>query len=173
VTLASAGELLGACERSAVHLELRDGYSRADPLFQRWQAGQLDDSVDQDPWLRPWLDLVAEATRRGVTVRRARVVSEPVSEYIRYEHAITFANVDAGEDIRWLPRRQASRLLLPGNDFWVFDDRLVLWNHFTGEGERSPGGHEADDDPESVKVCAAAFDAVWERAVPHGEYQPA
>jgi hypothetical protein len=41
VTLASAGELLGACERSAVHLELRDGYSRADPLFQRWQAARM------------------------------------------------------------------------------------------------------------------------------------
>ena len=27
--------------------------------------------------------------------------------------------------------------MLPGNDFWVFDDRLVLWNHFTGEGEVS------------------------------------
>ena len=57
--------------------------------------------------------------------------------------------------------------------FWVFDDRLVLWNHFTGEGEVSPDGRELDDDPGTVKTCAAAFDAAWELAVPHGEYTPA
>ena len=172
MSLASAAELLRSCERSAVHLELRDGYSHADPMFLRWQAGNRGEDVAQDRWWQPWLDLIAEVTGRGVAIRRARIVSEPVSEYIRFEHAITFANVAAGEDVRWLPRRQASRLLLPGNDFWVFDGRLVLWNHFTGEGETSPEGREIDDDPESVKICASAFEAVWERAVPHGDYQP-
>jgi hypothetical protein len=53
----------------------------------------------------------------GVAICRARIVSEPISEYIQFEHGITFANVVAGEDIRWLPRRQASRLLMPGSDF--------------------------------------------------------
>jgi len=172
VSQVSAGELLRSCERSAVHLELRDGYSRADPMFLRWQAGSPVDPVDQDPWWRPWLDLVADTTRRGVAIRRARIVSEPISEYIRFEYGVTSANVAAGEDVRWLPRREASRLLLPGNDFWVFDDRVVLWNHFTGEGETSPEGRELDDDPEAVKACAAAFEAVWDRAIPHGEYRP-
>jgi hypothetical protein len=95
-----------------------------------------------------------------------------VSEYIRFEHAITFMNVAAGEEVRWLSRRQASSLLLPGNDFWAFDDRLVRWNHFTGEGEVSPDDRELADDPEIAKTCAAAFGAVWDRAIPHGEYSP-
>jgi Family of unknown function (DUF6879) len=30
---------------------------------------------------------------------------------------------------------------------------------------------ELSDDPVVVKQCAAAFKAVWDRAVPHGEYQ--
>ncbi len=59
------------------------------------------------------------ARRRGVIIRRTRIVSEPVSEYIRWEHEITSANAEAGEDVRWLPPRRASDLLLPGNDFWV------------------------------------------------------
>ncbi len=79
----------------------------------------------------------------------------------------------SGEEVRWLPRRRTSDLLLPGNDFWVFDDRLVLWNHFTGEGEVAPEGREATGDPAIVKACAAAFEAAWERAIPHGEYRPA
>ena len=112
------------------------------------------------------------ARSRGVIIRRARIVSEPISEYIRWEYGITFTNVEAGEDIRWLPRRRASDLLLPGNDFWVFDDRVVLWNHFTGEGEVSPEGWEITEDPAQVKACASAFESVWDRAVPHGDYRP-
>ena len=53
---------------------------------------------------------------------------------MRFEYDITFTNVAAGEEIRWLPRRRASGLALPGNDCWIFDGRQVLWNHFTGEG---------------------------------------
>ena len=121
---------------------MRDGYSRTDPMFTGWRQGQRFDPADWDSWWRPWLDIVVAARSRGVIIRRARIVSEPVSEYIRWEYDITFTNVEAGEDVRWLPRRRASDLLLPGNDFWVFDDRVVLWNHFTGEGEVSPEGWE-------------------------------
>lgn len=104
----------------------------------------------------------------GVSFRRARVVSEPASAYIRYEHACTYQNVAAGELVRWLPRRKASDLALPGNDFWLFDERLIMWNHFTGEG--ASAGPEMDEREDVAKFCAAAFDAVWERAAPHEEY---
>jgi hypothetical protein len=104
-----------------------------------------------------------------VTVRRARIVSEPVSEYIRYEHAGTVVNVAAGEQARWLPRRQASDIALPGNDFWLFDGRLIRWNNFTGDGASAPG--EISEDPAAARLCAAAFEAVWARAIPHDEYK--
>jgi uncharacterized protein YbdZ (MbtH family) len=168
-----AAELLGSCERSAVHLEMRDGYGLSDPRFAAWQSGFRYDQADRESWWHPWLDLVVAARLRGATVRRARIVSEPVSEYIRFEHDITFRNVAAGEAVRWLPRRRASDLTPPGNDFWVFDDRVVLWTHFTGDGEVSPEGWEVTEDPGLVKACAAAFESVWERAVPHAEYRPA
>jgi hypothetical protein len=168
-----ANQLLSSCERSAVHLEMRDGYSRADPMFADWRQGRHHGPSDWQAWWRPWTDVVIAARSRGVIIRRARIVSEPLSEYIRWEHEITSANVEAGEDIRWLPRRRASDLLLPGNDFWVFDDRVVLWTHFTGEGEIPPEGWEVTEDTAQVKVCAAAFEPVWDRAVPHGDYRPA
>ncbi|CAM5705929.1 hypothetical protein SANTM175S_08484 [Streptomyces antimycoticus] len=44
-----------------------------------------------------WLDMVAEVVSRGVVMRRARIVSEPVSEYARYLYDGTFTNVAAGE----------------------------------------------------------------------------
>jgi len=33
-----ADQLLSSCERSAIHLEMRDGYSRTDPMFTAWAA---------------------------------------------------------------------------------------------------------------------------------------
>ena len=173
MTADRASELLSQCERSAVHLEMRDTYSRSDPRFAAWQGGFRYDPADRSSWWHPWLDLGAQAQARGVVVRRVRVVSEPVSEYIRFEYDITFRNVAAGEQVRWLPRRQASDLALPGSDCWVFDDRVVLWTHFTGEGELLPDGWEVTEDPAAIKHCAMAFESVWERATPHEDYRPA
>jgi hypothetical protein len=48
----------------------------------------------------------------------------------------------------------------------------VLWNHFTGEGDVSPEGREVTSDPQMVKLCASAFEAVWELVVPHKRYRP-
>src|SRR6266571_769423 len=76
----------------------------------------------------------------------------------------------AGQEVRWLPRRQASDLALPGNDFWLFDDRSVMLNHFSGSGESV--AHEVTDNRALIKLCASAFLAVWERAIPHKDYRP-
>jgi len=81
------------------------------------------------------------------------------------------ANLAAGEQVRWLPRQQASDLALPGNDFWLFDGIAVLFNYFGGDG--GAAGTELRDDPAVVSLCATAFEAVWDRAVPHGDYRPA
>jgi hypothetical protein len=166
----SIEDMLRACERSAVHLEMRDGYMRSDPTFIEWQAGRRWDPADRESWWHPWHAATSEVSGRGVDLRRARIVSEPISDYIRFEHELTFTNIMSGEKVRWLSRRRATDLALPGNDFWLFDERIVLVNHFTGEGEVA--AHETTTDPAVVKLCASAFEAVWERATPHEDYRP-
>ncbi|MFG2332184.1 DUF6879 family protein [Streptomyces sp. NPDC048604] len=164
-------ELLAGCSESAVHLEMRDVYAvdNERERFEAWRKGLHLDPADEASWWRPWLDLIQETVARGVVVRRARIVSEPVTDYIRFEHSGTFTNISAGEEVRWLPRRQASDLALPGNDFWLFDGRLIRWNHFTGDGHSA--GPELSDDPAAAKLCAQAFEAVWARATPHEQYE--
>lgn len=166
------GELLAGCQRSAVHMEMKDRYDDPDeaPRVAAWKAGHRPDpSADRSTWWRPWLDMVAETVARGVVIRRARIVSEPVSDYTRYLYDGTFTNVAAGEQIRWLPRRKASDLALPGNDFWAFDGQLVRFGYFSGEGTYL--GDDVTDEPHVAKLCADAFEAVWERATPHEEYR--
>ncbi|MCM1946403.1 hypothetical protein NC315_13590 [Streptomyces sp. G2] len=162
-------DLITGCQRSAVHLELRDSYGipSEDEDFAEWrELGTITPaSVERR---RDWLDLVRTATARGVVMKRARIVSVPVSEYIRYEHAGTYLNIAAGEQIRWLTRPEAATLALPGADFWLFDDRLIRFGHFAGDGAFV--SHDLNEDPETVKLCADAFAAVWDRATPHEEF---
>jgi hypothetical protein len=61
-------------------------------------------------------------------------------------------------------------MALPGNDFWLFDDELAIFNHFDGIGNWAPPGEEIRTEPEVLKLCGNAFEAVWERAVPHDQY---
>lgn len=97
-------------------------------------------------------------------------MSEPVSDFIRFEHEATAGlNVAAGEEVRWLPRRRASDLCLPGNDFWLFDGHLVRFHHFSGDGDIVED--EMVSDPAVARRCSEAFEAVWERAIPHAEYR--
>ncbi|WP_055557668.1 DUF6879 family protein [Streptomyces sp. NBRC 110028] len=163
--------LLRSAEHSACHLEMRDSYMD-DPVFADWRAGKPVDQPEEyqlPQEYREWAGLVRETVARGVVMRRARVVSEPVTDYIRWERAITERhNVALGERVRWLPRRLASDLALPGNDLWLIDERRVLFHWFTGDGEWA--GHEFDEDPATVEMVTTAFEAVWDRGIPHSEY---
>jgi hypothetical protein len=165
---ATLDDLLAACERSAVHLEIRDGYALDDPAFIDWKAGRQSNPAERWP---KWYKLIQITVARSIEVRRARIISEPVSEYIRYEYDVTEGlNIAAGEQVRWLPRRQASDIALPGNDFWLFDNRLIQFNYFSGNGDWLEV--EQVDDPAVAKLCSSAFEAVWERATPHRDYRP-
>jgi hypothetical protein len=161
-------ELIAATTRSAVHLELRDSYDPDTPQYAEWLAG----TARPVPANQEWFDFVREHTARGVLFRRARIVSEPLSDYIRFEHEATAGlNVAAGEEVRWLPRRLGAGLCIPVNDYWVFDDRLVRFGYFAGDGTYLDD--ELTDEPEVVRTCAEAFEAVWGRAIPHADYRPA
>jgi hypothetical protein len=163
--------LLTSCGQSAAHLEMRDSYSAEDEKdrLRRFLAtGRRDHAADY-PERREWLELMRRVTGKGVRVRRARIVSEPVSDYIRFEWHGAGPTVDAGEELRWLPRRLASGIALPGNDFWLLDERRAVFNHFSGDGV--PLGQEVTDDPAVAELCRSAFEAVWKAAVPHHEYQ--
>jgi hypothetical protein len=146
---------------------MRDTYAGTSPTFAAWLAGEPFDRTAPDA---QWHAVVRPLVDRGVDVRRARIVSEPVSDFIRYEYEVTpAANLAAGELVRWLPRQRTSDLALPGNDFWLIDGQ-VMFNHNSGDGAWV--GTELGTGPAVVKLCESAFEAVWERGIDHADYQP-
>ncbi|WP_406834871.1 DUF6879 family protein [Streptomyces sp. AHU1] len=163
--------LFARFRRDAFHLELRDDYSvpDEDTPFRTWLNGR-----DTDPsYLTPWTQLVRQCTERGMTVRRVRVVTEPITPYIQWEHALTPQNEEAGEDIRWLPRHllpQTITFPFDGRDWWLYDDQLLAVGHFDTDGRVL--GSQLIRDPATVAACAALRDQLWSVAIPHADYKP-
>lgn len=168
VTEEEFDRLLSTFERKAIHLETRDAYGTEVelPHMAKWVAGEPDDLA----WLQGWCETLRAHVKAGRSVRRARIVSEPLSDYQRWSHSIAHPMVEAGEDIRWVPRRLVSSTAIPGNDFYLFDDRLVVFLHYAGSGLAV--GKDASTDPADIELCRASFEAVWQLAVPHREYKP-
>ena len=155
--------------KSFVHLETRDSYGTEVelPHLAKWKRGEPDDFA----WLDWWLEMLRGHRAEGRTCLRARVVSEPLSDYQRWtlSHAGMF--VDAGEDVRYVPRPHLATIALPGSgDFYVFDDELVLFLHYAGNGTNA--SFEVTESPETVQTCRRAFEAVWDLAAPFREYRP-
>lgn len=164
--------LLVGFERDVIHLETRDAYGTKVelPYMAKWAAGELDDLE----WLQGWCASLREHTAAGRSVRRARIVSEPLSDYQRWSYSIAHPMVEAGEDIRWVPRTlltvPGSVTMLPGNDFYVFDNRLVVFLTYAGNGLAME--KIASTDPSDIALCTDAFEAVWKLAIPHRDYSP-
>ena len=114
--------------------------------------------------------MLREHVKAGRSVRRARIVSEPLSDYQRWSYSIAYPMVEAGEDIRWVPRSRVSSVALPGNDFYLFDDRLAVFLLYAGNGLATDRLGSAD--PADIRLCRSAFEAVWKLSVPHREYAP-
>lgn len=161
-------ELLGNFGLDAIHLEMRDAYGTAVelPHMAQWVAGEPDDLE----WLQGWCASLREHAKAGKSVRRARIVSEPLSDYQRWSYSIAYPMVEAGEDIRWVPRRLVSSVALPGNDYYLFDDRLAVFLLYSGDGLAA--GRLGTADPAVIRLCRSSFETVWKLSIPHREYAP-
>lgn len=161
-------QLLKVFKRSSVHLETRDAYGTEIelPHMARWAAGEPDDLE----WLQGWCATLREHAAAGRTVRRAQIVSEPLSDYQRWAYNITHPLVEAGEDIRWVPRRLVSEVCIPGNDYYLLDDERVIFLHYAGSGLNN--AFTTTTSPATVEMCRVAFEQVWSLAIPHSEYKP-
>lgn len=158
---AEFGALFRSFTRTAwrweTQLEYREPEER-EP-FRRFLAGEHDDLA----WRADWLAGIREATAAGRWFGRVRVLSDPLTDYLRFELAHTPDNIQAGEDIRVMPEARARELGMPRHDFWLFDDQEVAVLHF------GPGGLEGAElttDPDIVRQHTEWRRLAWEHASP-------
>ncbi|WP_017239516.1 DUF6879 family protein [Streptomyces sp. SS] len=151
---------------TAWRLETRRGYAtdRNSPKWARWKAGA---DITAEP-LDAWRENVAAARAEGKRFERVRLVDEPLTEGQRFLLDSGLGNVDAGEDIRNLPRAEAERLNLPDYDFWLFDSRILA--RFVFDEDDTTLGVILSEDPADIAAACQARDAAWHHAPPTREY---
>src|SRR5947209_15883367 len=100
--------------------------------FQRWLAGATEPT-----WSRkqPWLDTLRREHDNGQISRRVRILSEPVTNYERYECDFGYRYNGVFEDIRILHRGEHP---IPDGlierDFWMINDSILITTHYDEHG---------------------------------------
>ncbi|WP_040775712.1 DUF6879 family protein [Nocardia pneumoniae] len=162
-------ELFDEARTSAFHLEVRDSYAvpeESEPL-RRFLNGEPEPLGGYDK--SDWLDLIAALAGRGVTMSRIRVVTVPHSDYQRWLLSVTGSSVEAGEDIRYVPRHLAGEV--PWDDWWLFDGKRVAFNLVDEAGK--PAGAAVTTDPGIAAYCRSVKERLWTVATPYTEYTSA
>lgn len=115
-----------------------------------------------------WHVTVRDAIEAGKTFGRVRVVRRPLTDYQRYQFAWGIpGNITAGEDIRVLDLTD-KELDLPEQDFWLFDESVVVHLNYRPDGTQI--NRELVADPDLSKYLRWR-DLALEDAVPFGEYR--
>lgn len=165
MTLATRQEfehLFDTFEHTAWRLECQGEYhepEEEEPL-RRFLAGEPDDGA----WFADWPAWIRKQRTSGRTVGRVRMLTEPLTDYLRFELSITPAAVEAGEDIRVLSEVHFRALDVPTTDFWIFDGRTVAELAF---GTTGVLGAEIISDPARVAAYRDRQRRTWDAAVPY------
>lgn len=145
--------------------ECRGDYSAVDAdLLRRWRAGLGRDPAED----RPWVEYVRGLRRRGIRFERARRLTVPPTEYLRMQLDLSYMNVEAGEDVRWVAPSDAADMEMPSYDYYLVDDDVVAVLDFDAAGGFV--GARTCAAREVVERHVAWRDLIWPRAVPHALY---
>ncbi|WP_342228439.1 DUF6879 family protein [Nocardia wallacei] len=154
------------CRHSAFHMEVRDSY--LEPSESEALRRFLNDEPPPEYDKSDWIQLIQDMTDRGVGVGRIRVVTVPHSGYQRWLLSVTGENVEAGEDIRYIPRHTVPPEIVPSDDWWLFDERIVVFNLSDADGR--PAGTGTTTDPGIVTYCREVKAKLWPFAIPYRDY---
>ncbi|WP_372451067.1 DUF6879 family protein [Streptomonospora nanhaiensis] len=137
--------------------------------FQRFVASERDGAPpplsDTD-----WGAKVRAATARGRRFNRVHVVTEPLSDYVRFECSWGYRrNSAAGEDIRILPVKQGDWPEgIPALDYWLFDSHKLLLMNYADDG--SLISTELVDDPDTIVRANVWRDRAMHLSIPFIDY---
>jgi len=171
----TAGErFLGAQRRfrySAFRLETRQSYagSGEDDALDAFRSGLPQPPLDADDLA--YLDAVRAARARGAHWQRVHVVTEPLSDYLRFELTWEYGpNVDGGEQIGIVSVGAGQRWPddLPTADFWLFDSSMLFELRYD-QDDRWLGIEEVTD-PRRIRQTCRWRDAALHQATPWQDY---
>jgi hypothetical protein len=93
-------------------------------------------------------------------------VTVPHTDYQRWLLSVTHHNVNAGEDIRYVPRHLAGEV--PPDDWWLLDNSRVVYNLWDENG--GPAGLAITTDQRIIEYSRSVKQRLWDKATRYDEY---
>ncbi|WP_369389483.1 DUF6879 family protein [Streptomyces sp. CG1] len=154
-------------KRSAFRLEAHQTYTMPGEAesFRTFLAGEpMPEGFNE-----PWHQTIRGHAAAGRTMTRAKIVRRPLTPYSRYLFAwATPGNIAAGEDYHIVDLTDQPNPGLPEQDFWMFDETIVVHLNYRPDGTQI--NRELIQDPDIGKYLAWRELAV-ESAMPFSAYR--
>ncbi|WP_231640856.1 DUF6879 family protein [Nocardiopsis sp. NRRL B-16309] len=154
------------CRYTAFRLETLQVYDvgyEAEAFRRFLDDGEIVSTDARDEWAA----LVGGERRFS----RVHVVSEPLTDYLRFESVWAYrSSVAAGEEVNILPvAEDAWPEGIPRFDFWLFDSTRLLRMNYTRDGTML--APELVTDPAQVLWANEVRDRALHMSMPFAEYQ--
>lgn len=160
-------QLFTQFKHTAWRLESRRRYA-SDELTPTYVAFSCGEPVNWEGVDAEWCEERREQTALGKRFERVRIMDQPPTPGQLYLLDNARRNSYVGEVISNLSRADAERLTLPGEDFWLFDSRLVARLNFDDDDQLL--NVELITEPAEVLRYVQARDAAMHHAVPYEEF---
>ncbi|MGC4808204.1 DUF6879 family protein [Micromonospora sp. DT233] len=132
--------------------------------FARFLAGE---TRGEFPGIATWCDTVRAAVEAGKRMHRVHVVTEPLSDYVRFECGWAYEHtVEAGEDVRLIVVVADDwPAALPHYDYWLFDSSHLVAMYYDEEGRFLSG--ELISEPAKIVEANLWRDAAVSTSIPY------
>ena len=156
---------------SAFRMEMLPQYL-VDQLNPRYNAFLSGDPVPPpNKSSEDWVQLIRDAISKGKTMSRVHILPEKLTPYLKYEIEWGYTkNSAAGDDIRIVLPSRCDPTLQKAltQDFWLFDDTVVVLVDYDSQGSfkglrRLPASDDAS-------IYRDARRLSWERSIPLREF---
>ena len=174
VTSAEFDALFTSFEHTAYRLETLQAYdvSYETEPYHAFISGH---PRPRDPSKNQWVSMISDAVGAGKVFQRVHVVTEPLTDYLRYELGWSYPpNVEAGEGSASLsrsrgvadvgPRRDPAAL----QDYWLFDSSDLWVMEYADDGRFLY--IEQVTEPAAIVTAARRRDAALHYAIPYRDY---
>lgn len=134
--------------------------------FQRYLAGEI---LRNNEWTE-WQDTIKKWTSEGKKILRVRVIPDKITPYIQFEiNNYYWRNVDSGEEIFFIKEKEfIKRFNEVPNDFWMFDNKIVINMQYSNEGEYL--GAKLLEDKSKLKVLSTIRNNSKEIGIPFTDF---
>lgn len=143
------------------------GNSGEDEAFVAFLA---DEPAPYEPAVEEWDAMIRRNVQAGRIQQRVHVVTEPLTDYMRFELTGYAQSVDAGEEVRIVrvAENESWPSDVPRSDFFLFDSSELYLQHYGDAGEWL--GTEPITDPAAIVRACRWRDAALYRATPWWDY---